>query len=93
VRPTTEDAKVSEEYQTMYRSGVGSMLYLIKYSRPDIANTVREPAKCMDGAIPAAFNEMERMIRFVIDTRDFGLKIEPKIEGDMWDMTIYTDSD
>jgi hypothetical protein len=93
IRPTTEEAKVSEEDQTIYRSCVGNLLYLIKYSRPDIANTVRELAKCMDGATPAAFNEMMRVIRFVLDTRDFGLKVEPKLQQDMWDMTIYTDSD
>jgi hypothetical protein len=34
------------------------ILYLIKYSRPDIANLVRDLAKCMDGATLAAFKEM-----------------------------------
>jgi hypothetical protein len=53
---------------------VGSLLYLIKYSRPDIANTVRELAKCMDGATPAAFNEMKRVIRF----KRFWFKIRTK---------------
>ena len=36
------DDKVSpEEYET-YRSGVGTLLYLTKHSRPDICNPVRE---------------------------------------------------
>ena len=34
----------------MYRSGVGTLLYLTKHSRPDITNPVRELSKSMDGA-------------------------------------------
>jgi hypothetical protein len=41
VRPDDAD-KVDTAMQTKYRSGVGILLYLIKYSRPDLANVVRE---------------------------------------------------
>ena len=34
----------------MYRSGVGTLLYLTKHSRPDITNPVRELSKSMDGS-------------------------------------------
>ena len=34
--------KVDEKTQSMYRSGVGPLLYLTKHSRPDITNPVRE---------------------------------------------------
>jgi hypothetical protein len=34
--------KVNAEMQLKYRSGVGILLNLIKYSRPDLANAVRE---------------------------------------------------
>ena len=33
-------AKVNEKTQSMYRSGVGTSLYLTKHSRPDITNSV-----------------------------------------------------
>jgi hypothetical protein len=95
IRPTQEEDKISLEDQTLYRSGVGMLLYLVKHSRPDIANVVRELSKCMDGATPAANKELKRVIKFVLDTRNFGLKIEPivrKTEDD-WDIVIYTDSD
>jgi hypothetical protein len=49
VRPDDAD-KVDAEMQSKYRSGVGMLLYLIKYLRPDLANVVRELSKCMDGA-------------------------------------------
>ena len=35
-------SKVDEKTQSMYRSGVGTLLYLTKHSRPDITNPVRE---------------------------------------------------
>ena len=43
---------------TPYHSGVGMLLYLVKHSHPDIANTVRELSKVLDGANMAAYKEM-----------------------------------
>jgi hypothetical protein len=57
---------------------VGILLYLIKYSRPDIANLVRKLDKCIDGATLAAYKEMLRVIRFLLDTKLFCLKMEPE---------------
>ena len=34
-------SKVDEKTQSMYRSAVGTLLYLTKHSRPDITNPVR----------------------------------------------------
>ena len=48
VRPQTENDQISAEDQKVYRSGVGTLLQFIKYSRPDIANAVCELSKCMD---------------------------------------------
>ena len=41
---------LSWEGQEKYRSGVGILLWLMKHSRPDIANAVHEASKVMDGA-------------------------------------------
>ena len=41
-------SKVDEKTKSMYRSGVGTVLYLTKHSRPDITNPVRELSKSMD---------------------------------------------
>jgi hypothetical protein len=70
-------------------------LHLVKHSRPDIANSVRELAKCMDGASPAAYKEMKRLLKFVIDTKSYGLKLNPfKDRGQQkWILTVYSDSD
>jgi hypothetical protein len=55
MHPKKDDPKVSPEDQSIYRSVVGSLLYLTKHSRPDIANAVRGLWKCMDGASPSEF--------------------------------------
>ena len=93
-RPTEGMDQLDEEHQKKYRSGVGMLLYLTKYSRPDISNVVRELSKCMDGATWGAYLEMLRVIKFVIDTKTFGLKIMPKIEdSEDWNLKIFCDSD
>ena len=51
-------SKVDEKTRSMYRSGVGTLLYLTKHSRPDITNPVRELSKSMDGASMAHVTEM-----------------------------------
>jgi hypothetical protein len=45
-------------------------LYLVKYSRPDIANALRELAKFMGKATPAAYKDLKRVIKFVMDKRN-----------------------
>jgi hypothetical protein len=48
----------------------------------------------MDGATPAAFKEMQRLLKFVFDTQNYGLKIKPVIDNnDKWYIKLYTDSD
>ena len=58
------------------------LLHLIKHSRPDLCNAVRELSKCLDGANQAAHKEMLRVIKYVIDTKCFGLQINPKLSKD-----------
>ena len=49
--------KVSPEEHETYRSGVGTLLYLTKHSRPDICNPVRELTKTMDAPAPVHLKE------------------------------------
>jgi hypothetical protein len=71
VRPTNELEVIKDDFQSEFRSGMVEILYLIKHSIPEIANEVRKLAKCMDGVILAAYKEMLRVIRFVLDTQLF----------------------
>jgi Reverse transcriptase (RNA-dependent DNA polymerase) len=47
------DNVLSPKYQNKYRSGVGMLLYLVKQSRPEISNAVRELTKVLYGATNA----------------------------------------
>ena len=95
IRPQNDEEKTTPELQTRYRSGTGMLLYLVKHSRPDISNAVRELTKVMDGATKAAYKEMLRLVKYVLDTKHLGLKLEPTLlEGDLvWNLIVYTDSD
>jgi hypothetical protein len=75
--------------QSKYRFGVGILFHLIKYSRPDLANVVRELSKCINGASLAAYKEMHRVIKFVLDTQLNGLKPQPRHESEngIWAQT------
>ena len=86
---------IDREEHELFRNGVGQLLYLTKYSRPDIANAVREMTRHVQKPSRAAFKELKRLVKFVLDTRDFGLKFKPKIPEDVWkwDMVMYSDSD
>ena len=50
VKVKEEENKIEKSLQSRYRTGVGMLLYLIKHSRPDLCNAVRELSKCLDDA-------------------------------------------
>jgi hypothetical protein len=94
VQPKGDDPRITEAEQCTYRSVVGSLLHLTKHSRPDISNEARELSKSMDGATPLAFKEMKRLVKFIIDTNEYGLKIAPSVpKTKKWNLTAYKDSD
>jgi hypothetical protein len=94
-RPSEEDPTVSPEEHKEYRSRVGMLLYLVKHSRPDIANATRELSKLMDKPTPAAIKELHRTIKYVINTSMYGLKMHPKKldENGLFELILFSDSD
>ena len=75
-RLENEEDNVNAIDHETYRSGVGTLLYLTKYSRPDLSNQVRELSKTMDAPALAHLKEMCKLIRFVLSTKDYGLKFQ-----------------
>ena len=49
---------VNEDRHKLCRSGVGMLLCLVKHSRPDMSNGVREFSKALIGPSEAAFKDM-----------------------------------
>ena len=53
------------------------LLELVKHSCPNLANVTRELSKVNDGANPTAYEDLLHVIRYVLDTKNLGLKIKP----------------
>ena len=90
------DVILDQEEITTYRSGVGMLLYLIKFSRPDLANSVRELSKVMGTATNGHFRSMLRVVKFVIDSEHRMLMFDVnKFQNnlDIWNLHAYCDSD
>jgi hypothetical protein len=68
VKITKEDEIMDKKSHRLFRSGVEMLLYFIKYSKPDIANSVREIAKVIDGPTKQHLKSLFRLIRYVLDT-------------------------
>ena len=92
-RLENEEDKVNAQDQETYRSGVGTLLYLTKHSRPDISNPVRELSKTMDAPAPAHVKEMYKLIKFVLSTKDYGLKFKLIKSMRKWVLKALNDSD
>ncbi len=96
VRVLKDWQKILKEDQKIYRSAVGTLLYLLKYSRPCLANPLYELSKALlDGASQGTFKELKQVIKFVLNTADYGLKIEPieRAAAEPWNLTVFFDSD
>ena len=68
--------------QSTYRSGVGKLLHMMRWSRPDILNRVRELSRYMTGATPKHYKEMLRVMRWCVSTPDRGLTLKPNCSWD-----------
>ena len=78
MRVADEEDKLPAKEHATYRSGVGTLLYLTKHSRPDLCNAVRELSETIDRPAPIHLKEMYRIIRFELETKRYGLKFYPK---------------
>ena len=70
--------KLNEREMGEYRSIVGSLMYLVKFQRPELSNYVRELAKGMQGATKLHEKELKRMLKWVLHTQTRAIKLKPK---------------
>ena len=87
------DAKTSYNIQKRYRSGVGSLLYLVKHLQPKFSNTVHELFKNMDRSNTSHYKELLRTIKYVIDQQYYceQMKLDRNING-TWELRGYSDT-
>ena len=85
---------MSNENQKKYRSRVKSLLYLVKLTRSDLSNNVRELSKCMDGANESLMKTLLKTIKYVEAIKDCKLLMKVG-EGplDNWELQAYSNLD
>jgi hypothetical protein len=71
-----EDALVDKE-QSSYRTGTGKLLHMMRWSRPELLNSVRELSRFMKTASKAHMQALHRVLRYCIDTPKRGLQLKP----------------
>jgi hypothetical protein len=81
------------EIQTEFRLGVGILLYLIKDSRPEISNPVRELTNVVDRATPGHWKAIEHTIKYILDTENHALKIKPNKQNGVFLLGTVNDSE
>jgi hypothetical protein len=84
--------------QTKFRSGVRKLLHLMKWSQPEVMNSVCELSHFMTGATAAHMKAMYHVMKYCLGTRDKGLTLKPncKWDGDPnfeFVITGHSDSD
>jgi hypothetical protein len=63
--------------QQAYRKGVGKLLHVTRWTRPDIMNSVRELLRFARGALLAHMKAMYRCMPYCVATSKRGIKIAP----------------
>jgi hypothetical protein len=76
MRAKPEDC-VSDAEQFKYRSGIGKLLHMMRWSRPKILNLVRKLPRYMSGASMAHVKAMHRTMKYCIGTALRGLLLKP----------------
>jgi hypothetical protein len=87
-----DDDIIEQNFQSRCCSGVGMLLYHIKYFQPDLCNVVREFSKCMDKVTMGTYLEMLRVVKVAIDTKKFCLKICPENKIKNRSLHVFCDS-
>ena len=75
-------------------SDVGSLLYLVKHSRPNLSNVVHELSKFMGKSNPIHYKVILCAIKYIIYTKYYcyHMKLEVNLNGPQ-ELHIYSDTD
>ena len=73
-------SKLSQKEQTKYRSGVGKLLHMMRWSRPEIYNTVRDCSRHNQEVNHGHYEAMLQIINYCVKTKDRGLTPAPNMK-------------
>ena len=74
-----EEEKLGKKVHRIFGSGVRSLLHLLKHSRAELSNPIRELSGCMAGPTKENVEEMHRVIKWALDGPNVGLRMNPKV--------------
>lgn len=89
-RQETQENMVNQE---VYRKAIGSLLYLATNSRPDIAVGTSILARHVSDPKQADWNEVKRIFRYLIHTKDKRLRLGTPGEKQAYQLIGYADAD
>ena len=72
---------LEKERKTYSRSGIGKLIHIKQWSRPEISNATRDAARHMSNPKEPHINAMHRVMKRCIETPDRGMTIDPKENG------------
>ena len=81
-----EGQELNPNEQFKYRSGVGKLLHMMRWSRPEIWNAVREVSRRMSSANHDHNKAMHRILKYCADTPKRGWILEPNRKWDGKDL-------
>lgn len=76
--PCKEEHALNADAQTAYRLGVAKMLHMMRWSRPELLNLVRELSCFMKMAAGAHIRAMYQVMQYCVNTPKHGLLLKPK---------------
>jgi hypothetical protein len=79
---TEGDKIMNRDEMFTFRSGTGKLLHLMKWSRPEIKNAVRELSRFMAGATQKHMKAMKRVMSYCVGTKERGLFLKPNARWD-----------
>ena len=78
----TDKEFVSKTEQKTYRTGVGKLLHMMRWTRPDVLNRVRELSRFVSGATKLQAQRMLRVMDFIVFTAKLGWFLAPDSKWD-----------
>lgn len=85
-----KDESMEKEYESLYRSLIGSLLYLIA-TRPDILFAISLLSRFLHSPRETLFTTAKRVLKYIKGTRTFGMFF-PSFEGESLKLVGYYDS-
>jgi hypothetical protein len=78
IPPCPEGLQVEKNKQSIFRRAVGKFIHIVRWTRLEVGNSVRELTRGMTKASPAHYKAMERELAHLIATPNRGRILKPR---------------